>query len=36
MENCDVTMVMVLRMADNSFATDYKRYEFNSVNKVYT
>ena len=22
-------------LADNSFATDYKRYEINSVNKVY-
>ena len=30
----DVTMVMVLQMADNSFATDYKCYEINSVNKV--
>ena len=27
--------LMVLQMADNSFATDYKRYEINSVNKVY-
>ena len=35
-ENCDVTMVLVLQMADNSFATGYKRYEINSVNKVYT
>ena len=35
-ENCDVTMVLVLQMADNSFATSYKRYEINSVNKVYT
>ena len=35
-ENCDVTMVMVLQMVENSFATDYKRYEINSVNKVYT
>ena len=35
-ENCDVTMVLVLQMADNSFATGYKRYEINSVNKIYT
>ena len=28
-------MVMVLQMADDSFATDYKCYEINSVNKVY-
>ena len=26
---------MVLQMADDSFATDYKRYEINSVNKVF-
>ena len=28
------TMVMVLQMADDSFATDYECYEINSVNKV--
>jgi len=36
-EHCyPITMVMVLQMAHNSFATDYKRYEINSVNKVYS
>ena len=27
---------LVLHMADDFFATDYKRYKINSVNKVYT
>ena len=29
-------MVMVPQMAENSILMDYKRYEINSVNKVYT
>jgi len=28
-------MVMVLQVVDDSFATDYKHYEINLVNKVY-
>ena len=31
-----VAMVLVLSLVDKSFATDYKRYEINSVNKVCT
>jgi len=38
-ENHDVTMILVLQMANfsvKSFATIYKHYEINLLNKVYT
>jgi len=35
-ENCGVTMDLVLQtLAEKFFATVYKRYEINSVNKAY-
>jgi len=35
-ESHDVTMVLVLQMANFSVKSIYKRYKINSLNKVYT